>query len=493
MNPEDWLKIRNLYFKEGYSQRKIAEMLHLSRWTVKSAILKEGVLDLKNSPKKKSSKLDPYKGMVDDLLQKYPSITAVRIFEEIKKAGYEGKMTILGDYIRSKRGGRKEAYLRVETLPGEQAQVDWCKVGLMPFGEYKRTISGFVMVLSFSRAMYVEFCPSERIEDFLRCHQNAFRYFGGIPRKILYDNLRSVVLERSGSEVRFNPRFIDFAGFYLFEPTLCNPGKAHEKGKVESGIRYLKKNFLLGREFKDFSDLATKCKDWLNDVANKRVHATTRKRPIDMLNEERESLQPLPKGSYDCDITISCRSTKDGMVRFDTNQYSVPFKYSSMILTLKVSPHQVKIYSDSKLVATHPRCYLKHQVIEDPSHIKVLVKMKSKGLHLKAREEFLNLGEPSQRYFDGLLQRPLRLDCHISKILKMVRDYGRAEVLGAMDEALRYGAFGAQYIQNIILRKRSLRGERIYTGGVSIKSNPDLENIRLRERSLSSYEDIVSD
>ena len=250
MDIETWAYIRRLFFIERWGKKAISRHLGMDPKTVRRAIAKK---EFKGQPQNQPhSKLDPYKDYILGLLATYPQLNAVRIFEEIRKNGYQGSLPLLRLYLRKTRVKRREAFLRIETLAGEQAQVDWACCGTIQMGNYQRKLSCFVMVLSYSRMLFFHFTLSQSLEDFLHAHLLAFRYFNGCPKRILYDNTPSVVASRRGKEIRFNPRFLDFSSYYLFEPFPCNVKSPHEKGKVESGIKYIKESFLAGREIKDF-------------------------------------------------------------------------------------------------------------------------------------------------------------------------------------------------------------------------------------------------
>ncbi|MBU4343134.1 MAG: IS21 family transposase [Candidatus Omnitrophica bacterium] len=491
MNVEVWAEVRRLYFIEHLSMRRIAKIMHLDRKTVRRAIQMEEYRSRKNMSLNRHSKLDRHKKDMSELLEKYNSLSAERIYEEIKKKGYSGKISILRDYLRKVRDTKKEAYLRIETLPGEQAQVDWLDCGTIKIGEYTRKLSCFVMVLSYSRLMYLEFTLSQRLETFIQCHINAFRFFKGIPKKILYDNLKTVVLVRFGREVRFNPRFEAFRGYYIFEASLCNPYAAHEKGKVESGVKYVKHNFLKGRIFKSFTDLKEQSMKWLIGTANIRIHGTTHKRPVDLYDMEKDKLMALPDKDYDARVIIPAKSTKDCRVRFDSNAYSVPFQYACKALTLKATDTEVVIYNNNTLIAQHKRTYEKYLSIEDPRHYQELIAMKKKALKYKKRDEFLGLGDGCEEYLKGMVNCELNLSHHIEKILGMVNIYGKKIVLQAINHALKYRAFGSSYIKNIILQHRKGRDKHI--NPISIQGSGEFNNASVEERDLDLYDDLFSE
>lgn len=447
------VSIRYLHARHKLSIRAIAKQLGVARNTVRRA-LKEGAVSRPERPRR-PSKLDPHKAAIAHLLEEYPGISNTRIFEEIVQAGYTGKTSILNDYLQSIRQRKKEAFFRLRFAPGEQAQVDWGSCGEIMVAGRSRRLSVFAMVLSYSRMLYLEFTISERIEEFLRCHVNAFAFFGGVPSDLLYDNLKSVVLQRTGSAVRFNSRFLNYAAYYSIQPRVCGVAKGNEKGRVESAIKYIKGNFLAGRSFNDLDDINSQARLWRDTVANVRVHGTTHEQPAALFLKEKAHLGPLPLIGYDTAIITTVRVSKDCFVQFETNSYSVPTRYVGEKLTLKASPHKIRIYKNHDKIAAHQRCWGMHQSIEDPAHVKGLLRKKKNAQKHKHQDHFILLGNDAPAYLDGLLQARVNAPAHIEKILKLADLYGTTAVCDALAHALIHEAFGADYIENIVLQHRA--------------------------------------
>ena len=339
IHPSKKAEVRYLHNRKGLSMRAIAERMHLSRTAERRALR-----DHAGPPRKRPncpSKLGPYKKEVKRLLKAYPRISGIRVFEELCAQGYTGKTTILNDYIKSLRAQTREAFFRLQFAPGRQAQVDWGSCGRIDVEGYSRRLSVFAMVLSYSRMLYAEFTISERIEEFLRCHVNAFSFFNGVPETVLYDNLKSVVYQRSGPVIQFNRRFLDCAAHYCIQPRVCGVAKGNEKGRVESAIKYIKGNFLAGRSFTSLSDINDQVHQWLDMKANVRVHGSTHRRPVDLFGEEQPLLARLPEAEYDTAATVPVRASKDCFVQFQTNSYSVPIRYVSQKLTLRATAQKV--------------------------------------------------------------------------------------------------------------------------------------------------------
>ena len=460
MDAELWATIRRLFEVEKLSKSAIAKRLHIDRNTVRRALAStSGPPTDRRGASSAPGKLDAYEGYLRQRLANYPELSGRKLFQELRRMGYTGGRSILKELLRTLRPEKPKAFLRIETQPGEFAQVDWANVGTIAIGNATRKLSCFVMVMSFSRMMYAELTLSQCLEDFMAAHVNAFRFFGGVPKKINYDNLKTVVLSRWGRDIHFQPKFMDFAGTYLFEPVPCNVRAAWEKGKVESGIKYLRGSFLAGQPLLDLASLRKDLAAWLETGANVRLHGTTHERTIDRFETERPLLQRLPAVDYDCAIVRSLQASSQALVQFQTNRYSVPHGQADKMLTFKATGQTICIYNGAQLLATHPRCYEKHRIIEDPKHYAGLLAQRKKALAAKRGEEFLALDPACADYFKGLSAAELNLPAHLEKIMECVRDFGKAETLSAIAHALKFGAFGSAYVQNILLQRRRARGE----------------------------------
>mgnify|MGYP000399417812 FL=1 len=288
---ETYVRIRNYFTRDGLNYSQIADELGLDHRTAARWANEERYLPRRSA--KRDSKLDPFKNDIVRMLEKHP-YTGRQIFQRIQENGFDGGITIVTDYVRKIRPPKVKPFLKLTFAPGECAQVDWGSFGNVRVGSTSRRLSFFVMVLCYSRMMYVEFTVSQTMEHFLGCHQNALNFFGLVPQKIMVDNLKSAVLKRTiGKEPVFNPRYMDFADHYGFRIIPCNVGKGNEKGIVENAVGYVKKNLLNGLDISDFKIMGPLVQHWLTTVANVRNHGETGKKPIDMFAEEKPYLQPL--------------------------------------------------------------------------------------------------------------------------------------------------------------------------------------------------------
>ena len=434
------------------------------------------------------SAVDPFKPYLVERLEKYPELTATRLFAELRERGFEHGIAVLRRYIAHLRGPRlRKAYLRVEVEPAEQAQVDWGSFGHMRIGATQRPLSVFVMVLSWSRALFLDFSLDQRMETFCRMHQSAFDFFGGVPRKVLYDNLKSVVLHHIGSTVQFNPTFLAFAGHYLFEPTAAPVRYPEAKGRAEAIIKYIRHAFFYGRSFTSIEDLRAQAAAWRDDVANQRLHATTRERPADRLRIERARLRPLPQHPADTDSVTPVIVSKEARVRLDTNSYSVPHRFVGRSVMVRASDATVRVLCDNTVIAEHPRCWDRRRAIEHPDHIKAMLDRRPGARGPKRRDRIASLSPQCRLYLSEIARRRINLDSEVRKLDRLVTRYGEADVVEAMAKALAARTFGARYVRVLVDQGRFARGlgeppEPIVTG------NPSADAVDVTPHDLETYD-----
>lgn len=362
---------------QGLSIRAIRRETGHSRKTI-SKYLKR-VEPPKYKPRvHKPSKLDPYKEYIRSRLKKYP-LSAIRLFEEIKEQGYTGSYSLLCPFVYNikKTTGVKAIY-RFETKPGKQAQVDWSEVAKVTVDGRTRKLYCFNMILGYSRMKYIEFTLQTDTATFIQCHLNAFKYFGGYTKEILYDNTKNVVIKRAikASESTFNSLFEDFFTYYGFTPRLCRIYHAQTKGKIENTVKYAKGNFILGRDFKSLNDANAQRWIWLKKV-NTKVHGTTHEIPKERWKQE--NLQPLDdKSEYIICQTFTRKITRDCFISFQANKYSVPYLYAgreAVILTSSSSSAgKLQVVIDGKVICEHEILAGRNRVSRKKEHFKGLLK-----------------------------------------------------------------------------------------------------------------------
>jgi transposase len=475
-------KIKHLNRHDGLTAQQIAGELALDVRTVKKWLGQERFKPRKSASR--ASKLDPFRDDIVRMLQAHP-YTATQIFQRIREQGFDGRYSIVKDYVRKVRPIKKRAFLTLSFAPGECAQVDWGSYGMVNIGSTCRRLSFFVMVLCYSRLMYVEFTVSQTMEHFLGCHQNAFDFFGAIPGKIMVDNLKSAVLKRIvGQAPVFNPKYLDFANHYGFTIAACNVGKGNEKGRVETAVGYVKKNLLAGMDLPDFAAIHPAARHWLDTVANVRIHGETREQPIARFEKERACLNPLPPHRYDIATVCQVRASSQFRVALDANRYSVPAEYAGRSLTLKTYPDRICLYCDNQLIARHMRSYDRGQDIEDPDHPKQLLLWRKKAREQKIVMRFFALSPKSDAYYRKLEQRRMNPYHHVQKIVALSEIYGSEAVARALEDAFTFQAFSCEYITNL-LEQRARRLPQ--PGALHLTRREDLLNLTVDGPDLSIY------
>jgi len=367
------MNIRSDY-KKGLSYTAIGEKYNIDWRTAKRYAQSEHKPTYELTEPKRS-KLDPYKGQIDEWLEEAP-YSAVRILEKVQEMGSDSKYTIVKQYVATKKNELNEkATIRFETMPGLQGQVDWAF-----FEEYRVTESGeekklycFLMILGYSRMRYIEFVTDMTTTTLIRCHINAFRYFGGYPEEMLYDNMKQVVIKRllKQEDSTLNSQFEDFAGFYGFKPILCRPYRGQTKGKVERTVAYVRDNFMVGIKYTSLDDLNRQAMNWLIKI-NGKIHGTTGEIPQQRLLKER--LNPLVR-EYIIDEINLRKVEKDCLISYSNNRYSVPSEYVGKYVTVVVLDNMLAAYYEGKQIALHRLSYHKNDMVVNKNHYRqILVK-----------------------------------------------------------------------------------------------------------------------
>ena len=468
--------------QDGLKPGQIADKLSLDFRTVSYWQSQERYRQRKTSTGK--SKLDPYKNTLVSLLEKYP-YSVMQLYQRIKEEGFDGSYTLVKEYVRKVRPKRQPAYLTLAFAPGDYAQMDWGIYKTIHVGETKRRLNFFVMVLCYSRMMYVQFTLSQSMEHFLDCHLNAFRFFGMVPRHIMIDNLKTGVLKHTRwGEITLNPKYLDFANHYGFTIKPCGVAKGNEKGRVENAVGYVKKNFLSGLDITQFDALNPAITRWMNEIANVRLHAQTRQKPVDLFDEDKAGMLPLNPNSYDIARIQTLRANKLFRITLDTNKYSVPAEYASQPLMVKIYPERLCIYADEKLIARHDRHYGRHQDFEHPDHPKELLMHRRRAEAQKLLQRFIALSPKASDYYRQLQQRRLNPNHHIRKIVALSDIYKPSEIARALEDALHFEAFSSEYVINLLEQRQNPLPE---PSPLHLTRKEDLLSIELKAADMTPY------
>jgi transposase len=407
---EQRTRIRRLFYAEHWKVGTIASELGVHPDTVKRAVESERFV-AKARPVR-PSRLDPYKDFIEQTLKAHPRLRATRLHEMIKARGYPGGMAVLRRYGRKVRPAKAVAYLKLKTLPGEQGQVDWGSFGKITVGHARRSLSCFVMVLSHCRAMAARFFVDQSMESFLAGHVFAFEALGGVPRQLLYDNLKSAVLERVGEHIHYHPRLLELCGHYHFAPRPCAPYRGNEKGNVERTIQFIRSSFFAARSYADLDDLNAPLQHWIDTVAHQRPlpQDPQRRRVADVWVEEKPCLLALPQHPFACTKVVAVKASKWPYVRFDLNEYSIPHDHVGKTLTLIASPDCIRIVdADGTLLAEHLRVYDRGLCVEDRRHIDALAKHKRRASQLRSRDRLCQTCPNAAALLEAIAIRSLPL------------------------------------------------------------------------------------
>lgn len=370
--------------RQGLSIQAISAMSGFDRKTVRKYLRDPAAKPEYKARPPEPSKLDAFKPFLEERM-KAGVWNAVVLLRELKERGYAGGYTILTDWLRPQRASaRVAAVRRFETPPGRQAQVDWGHLGTLEVDGVPRKLWGFVFTLGYSRMMMASAALNQKLGTLLRMHEEAFRHLGGVPEEILYDRMKTVWKEIDDrGEVVWNPIFLDFAHYWGFTPRLCRPYRAQTKGKVESGVKYVRRNFLCGlqgREPESLDALNNQLRQWVWEVANQRIHGTTHAQVIGRWEPDRAALLPLggrPPYPYADDETR--KVAPDAFVSWDASRYSVPWSYAGKEVWVRERNDEVEVRYGAYPIARHERAQHKHQTVRVAEH--------HEGIPLGARQE----------------------------------------------------------------------------------------------------------
>jgi len=480
-------RIRRLFFAEHWKIGTIAVELDLHRDTVARAIDTSLFATVKF--RSKSQMLDPYREFVRATLAQYPRLCSTRLLEMIRERGYQGSVFPLRRYVRHVRPvPAREAFFRLSTLPGEEAQVDWGSFGKFRIGGAERALSCFVMVLSWSRATFARFTLDQTLESFLRCHVEGFGRLGGVPRAILYDNLKSVVLERQGDLIRFHNRILELAGHYHFAPKPVAVARGNEKGRTERRIRDIRESFFAARTYASLADLNRQLDTWLDRVVHqRRVPGESEKLVVQALVEEQPRLLKLPEHPFQTESIRVVLSGKTPYLRFDKNDYSIPHTLIRKPLTVVASETLVRVLDGDVEVARHPRSWGMRQQIEDEAHLAALLVDKRKSREHRGRNRLFAGCPAAQPFLGEVAKHSGHLGGTTSRLLRLLDQYGAAELDAALADAHRRGAFAAQSVAHVLDQRRRARGAPVPIE-VTLPNDPRVHGLVVTPHSLDRYD-----
>lgn len=490
VTPELHAKILRYRLVELWRTGTIAAQLHVHHGTVERILRQEG---LPRVGVVRSSNIDPYLPFILETLKKFPDLRASRLYAMVKERGYQGGPDHFRHLISHHRPRPlPEAYLRLVTLIGEQGQIDWGHFGYLQIGQARRPLMAFVAVLSWSRRIFLRFSLDARMESFLRAHVQAFEAWGGLPRVLLYDNLKSAVLERQGDAIRFSPTLLAFAAHYHFEPRPVAVARGNEKGRVERAIRYIRDNFFAARTFTDLDDLNAQADAWSCGPADERLCPQDKTLTVGQaFVQEKPRLLALPANPYPVEERVVVKVGKTPYVRFDLNDYSVPHTQVRKALTVLADAKTVRILDAQVVLASHARSYDRGQQIETESHIKDLVERKAQAHAQRGMGRLSQAVPASAELLAQAGARGENLGSITQALLRLVDRYGASEVQTAVLAAL---ARQVPHPNAVRLALEAQREVRQAPAPVAVQLS---EKVRLRDtvihaQPLASYDQLNS-
>ena len=436
ISPERQAQVLRLYHAERWRVGTIATQLKLHRDTVARVLALAGLPPIE--PAQRASMIDPYMPFIRQTLETFPKLTATRLYEMVRQRGYRGSASRFRQQIALCRPRPvAQAYLRLRTLPGEQAQSDWGHFGHIHIGQARRPLMAFVMVLSWSRQVFLQFFVNATTASFVRGHVAAFQAWQGVPRVVLYDNLKSAVLERRGELIRFNPELLSLSAHYRFEPRPVAPARGNEKGRVERAIRYIREAFFAGRQFSSLEDLNTQARLWCEQVAGaRRCPEDPTLTVTQAWTQERSHLLTLPDHPYNTEQVLAVHVGKTPYVRFDLNDYSVPHTHVQRTLSVRASATEVRILDDQGEIATHARHYDRGQQVEQADHVADLVRHKRAARHHRTGDQLLKALPECATLLTLAAERGEPLGRTAGTLMDLLQRYGIQEMRRAVQEAI---------------------------------------------------------
>lgn len=484
---EQEANILRYHFVEHWGPNTIASQLGIHHTTVDRVLSQAGLPKVARCAR--PSIVDPYQPLIIETLGHYPKLSAARLFAMAVARGYSGGQSHFRARVAQLRPRpAPEAYLRLRTFRGEQMQCDWGHFGHVHIGRAKRPLMAFVMVLSWSRHIFLRFYLNQRMESFLCGHVAAFEAWNGSAKVCLYDNLKSAVLERRGDAIRFHPTLLELSAHYRFEPRPVAVARGNEKGRVERAIRFIRDGFFAGRRWSDIDDLNAQAEQWCQGYsANRPCPEDTSMTVREAFEQERPTLITLPENPFPTEERVEVRVGKTPYARFDLNDYSLPHTHVRRSVTVLASLKTVRIVDGSEVIAEHARTYAKACQVENADHIDALVEAKRNARVHRAQDRLAQAAPSSPQLLRLAAERGNRLSTVLSLLATLLDQYGAAELEAAIREVLLQGVPHPNAVRVVLERRRDER-DLPPPLALPLPDNARANNIVVRPADLAEYD-----
>jgi transposase len=490
--PETEALILRYFHVEKWRSNTIARQLAIHHGTVARVLAQAGLPA--NGSVRRASQMDDYLPFIRQTLEKFPTLTASRLYGMVRERGYHGGPDHFRHLVsRCRPHPAPEAYLRLRTLPGEQGQADWAHFSHLTIGRARRPLMAFVMVLSYSRQIFLRFFLNARMENFLRGHVGAFEAWQACPRVVLYDNLKSAVLERQGQAIRFHPTLLALSCHYRYEPRPVAVFRGNEKGRVERAIRYVREAFFAAREFRDLADLNAQADAWcLGQAADRRCpeDGTMSVREAFLLEQPR--LLSLPDNPFPTDERVDVKAGKTPYVRFDLNDYSIPHTHVQRILTVQASGDQVRILDGAQVLSCFERSYDRGMQIEEPAHIAELIERKRQARHHRGINRLAQAAPASIDLLERAALRGHNLGSITAALLRLLERYGDGELQAAIMDALGRDVPHPNAVRLALERRREERHQAPPVAMI-LSEHVQARDVPVQTHRLDSYDELTKE
>ena len=484
-------KILRFHHVEGWGVHTIASQLGVHHSTADRVLSQSGLPKIERATR--ASIIDPFLPFMVETLDQYPTLSAQRLYEMARVRGFSGGISHFRSKVSELRPKKRpEAYLRLSLMPGDVAQVDWGHFGYMQIGRAKRPLMAFVIVLGWSRQVFLRFYLNARSANFIEGHVEAFNAWGASPRICWYDNLKSAVLERDGTAIRYNPSLLELAAHYHFEPRAMNVYRGNEKGRVERAIQYIRSHFFPTRQWESLEDLNAQADQWCTGASADRRWPDDKTITVrDAFEQEKPAMLALPDNAFITGDRVEVRVGKTPYLRFDLNDYSVPPEQVQTTLTVLATQNTVRVINptDGQQISSHTRCWDKGQQIEIQAHLEALINAKRQASKERGQNRLRAAVPSSELFLKAAGERGYNLRSLVRALNRLLNEYGPEELELACNEALTREVPHDNAVRQSLERRREEK-QLPPPLALPLPNNEAAQHLTVRSHSLADYDQI---